>query len=50
MTARRVAVIGGAACPVGRIQTPVDAPLQALEHEILVPLVIDAMTEAGLPK
>jgi len=47
---RRVAVIGGAASPVGRLQTPADAPLQALEHEILAPLVIQAMASAGLPK
>jgi acetyl-CoA C-acetyltransferase len=47
---RRVAVIGGAASPVGKLQTAADAPLQALEHEILAPLVIDAMATAGLPK
>jgi acetyl-CoA C-acetyltransferase len=47
---RRVAVIGGAASPNGKLQTAADAPLQALEHEILAPLVIDAMAAAGLPK
>jgi acetyl-CoA C-acetyltransferase len=47
---RRVAVIGGAASPNGKLQTPADAPLQTLEHEILAPLVIDAMATAGLPK
>jgi acetyl-CoA C-acetyltransferase len=47
---RLVAVIGGAASPIGKLQTPADAPLQALEHEILAPLVIDAMATAGLPK
>jgi acetyl-CoA acetyltransferase len=47
---RRVAVIGGAASPNGKLQTAADAPLQALEHEILAPLVIDAMATAGLPK
>jgi acetyl-CoA acetyltransferase len=47
---RRVAVLGGAASPVGRLQTPADAPLQALEHEILAPLVLRAMAAAGLPK
>ena len=47
---RRVAVIGGAASPIGKLQTAADAPLQALEHEILAPLVIDAMAAAGLPK
>ncbi len=44
------AVIGGAASPNGKLQTAADAPLQALEHEILAPLVIDAMAAAGLPK
>jgi acetyl-CoA acetyltransferase len=47
---RRVAVIGGAASPNGKLQTAADGPLQALEHEILAPLVIDAMAVAGLPK
>jgi acetyl-CoA acetyltransferase len=47
---RRVAVIGGAASPIGKLQTAADAQLQALEHEILAPLVIDAMAAAGLPK
>src|SRR6516225_8436231 len=47
---RRVAVIGGAASPNGKLQTPADAPFKTLEHEILAPLVIDAMATAGLPK
>jgi acetyl-CoA C-acetyltransferase len=47
---RRVAVIGGAASPNGRLQAAADAPLQALEHEILAPLVLDAMAAAGLPR
>jgi acetyl-CoA acetyltransferase len=47
---RRVAVIGGAASPNGKLQSAADAPLQTLEHEILAPLVIDAMAVAGLPK
>jgi acetyl-CoA C-acetyltransferase len=47
---RRVAVIGGAAVPIGKLQTAAAAPLQALEHEILAPLVFDAMAAAGLPK
>lgn len=47
---RRVAVVGGAASPNGKLQTAADAPLHALEHEILAPLVIDAMAAAGLPK
>jgi acetyl-CoA C-acetyltransferase len=47
---RRVAIIGAAASPNGKLQTPGDAPLQTLEHEILAPLVIEAMATAGLPK
>jgi acetyl-CoA acetyltransferase len=47
---RRVAVIGGAASPVGKLQTPASVPLQALEHEILAALVIEAVTIAGLSK
>jgi acetyl-CoA C-acetyltransferase len=47
---RQVAVIGGAASPVGRLQSPSDAPLQVLEHEILAPLVLRAMAAAGLSK
>jgi acetyl-CoA C-acetyltransferase len=47
---RRVAVIGGAAVPIGKLQTAAAAPLQALEHEILAPLVLDAVAAAGLPK
>ena len=47
---RRVAVIGGAASPVGKLQTPANAALQALEHELLAPLVIEAMAAARLPK
>jgi acetyl-CoA acetyltransferase len=47
---RRVAVLGGAATPNGKLQTAADASIHALEHEILAPLVIDAMVAAGLPK
>jgi acetyl-CoA acetyltransferase len=47
---RRVAVIGGAASPNGRLQTAPDAPLHVLEHEILAPLVLEAMAVATLPK
>jgi len=32
---RRVAIIGAAASPNGKLQMPPDAPLQTLEHEIL---------------
>ena len=47
---RRVAIIGAAASPNGKLQMPPDAPLQTLEHEILAPLVIEAMAIAGVPK
>lgn len=47
---RKVAILGGAATPVGKIQTPDDAPLQAVEHEILAPLIMEAMAASGLPK
>jgi len=47
---RRVAVIGGAASPIGKLQTAPHEPLQALEHEILAPIVLEAMAAAGLPK
>jgi acetyl-CoA acetyltransferase len=47
---RRVAILGAAASPNGKLQRAADAPLQVLEHEILAPLVIEAMATAGLPK
>jgi acetyl-CoA C-acetyltransferase len=47
---RPVAVIGGAASRNGKLQTRPDAPLQVLEHEILAPLVLDAMAAANLPR
>lgn len=47
---RRVAIIGTSAIPVGRHQTADDAELQALEHEIMTRLVIDAVRDAGVDK
>jgi acetyl-CoA C-acetyltransferase len=47
---RNVAIIGGAASPVGKLQSPEDADVQVVEHEILGPLVIKAMAESGIPK
>lgn len=47
---RTVAVLGGAAASVGKLQTPAEAPTQAVEHEILAPLVIEAVEAAGLSK
>src|SRR3546814_11798982 len=48
--ARKVAVIGGAASPNGKLQTPPGNQIQVLEHELLAPLVIKAMAASGLPK
>ncbi len=50
MSLRNVAVIGGAATPNGKLQTPEGQPIQTVEHEVLAPLVIQSMAAAGLPK
>ncbi len=50
MSLRKVAVIGGAATPNGKLQTPEGQPIQTVEHEVLAPLVIQSMAVAGLPK
>lgn len=47
---RRVALIGTSAIPVGRHQTPDDAALQTLEHEIMTRLVAEAVQDAGVNK
>ncbi len=47
---RNVAIIGAAAIPVGRHQTADDAELQALEHEIMTRLIVDAVRDAGVDK
>lgn len=47
---RGVAIIGTSAIPVGRHQTPTDAPLQTLEHEIMARLIVDAVRDAGIDK
>jgi acetyl-CoA acetyltransferase len=46
----QVCIVGAAAIPCGRHQSPRDAPLQSLEHEALAGCAIDAMRDAGLPK
>lgn len=45
-----VAIIGAMALPVGRIQSPPDAPVQVVEHELLAPLVAGAVGESGVDK
>jgi acetyl-CoA C-acetyltransferase len=47
---RRVAIIGTSAIPVGKHQTPDDADLQTLEHEIMTRLVVEAVRDAGVEK
>ena len=42
---RSVAILGAAALPVAKWQSPRDAELQVLEHEILAKIVIEAGTK-----
>jgi acetyl-CoA C-acetyltransferase len=46
----RVAVLGGAAVPVGKLQTPDSAEIQVVEHEVLGRLVLGAVRDAGIDK
>ena len=46
----QVTLVGAAAVPCGRIQSPRDAAIQVVEHETLARCVIDAMRDCGLPK
>ncbi|MEV8359906.1 thiolase family protein [Microbacterium sp. NPDC076895] len=43
-----VTIIGAAATPVGKLQTPPDAPIQVLEQDVLADVVIDAVAGAGV--
>jgi acetyl-CoA C-acetyltransferase len=47
---KRVAIIGTSAIPIGRHQTPDEAELQTLEHEIMTRLVVEAVRDAGVEK
>ncbi len=47
---RNVAILGAAALPVGKWQTPADAETQVLEHEVLASLVVDATQDAGIDR
>lgn len=47
---RRVAIVGTSAVPVGRHQTADHDALQALEHEMLVKLVAQAVDDAGVDR
>lgn len=46
----RVAVVGSSAIPVGRHQAGSDEPLQVLEQEIMAPLVVEAVADAGVDR
>lgn len=45
-----VALIGAAALPVGKHQTPADSPLHTVEHEIMAKIVKAAVADAGVDK
>ncbi|RAR59271.1 acetyl-CoA acetyltransferase [Paraburkholderia unamae] len=47
---KTVTIIGTAALPVGKWQTPPGAEQQTLEHEVLAQLVLDAVADAGVEK
>jgi acetyl-CoA C-acetyltransferase len=47
---RSVASLGAAALPVAKWQSPRDAELQVLEHEILAKIVIEAVTDAAVDR
>lgn len=47
---KQVTVIGYAATPCGKLQSPENEPHQVLEHEVLAELVIRACREAGVGK
>ncbi|ADP20005.1 MULTISPECIES: thiolase family protein [Achromobacter] len=50
MTNKRVTVIGAAAIPCGRLQTPPESNLRLQEHEVLAGCVLDAIAHAGIGK
>ena len=47
---RRVAIVGTSAIPIGKHQSPNDAEVQTLEHEIMTRLVAEAVRDAGVEK
>jgi acetyl-CoA acetyltransferase len=48
--ARTVTIVGTAALPVGKWQSPPDADERTLEHEVLAGLVLDAVEDAGVER
>ena len=47
---KTVAIVGAAALPVGKWQSPVGAELEVFEHEIVARLIVDAVRDAGVEK
>lgn len=47
---KSVAILGGAAAPVGKLQGVSEAGTQQLEHEVLGKLIVEALADAGLDK
>lgn len=45
-----VTILGGAALPIGRLQSPLDAEIHNLEHELLLEIVMQAIDMAGVEK
>jgi acetyl-CoA C-acetyltransferase len=43
-------ILGGAALPIGKIQSTADADLHNLEHELLLEMVLQATEQAGVEK
>lgn len=47
---KRLAIIGVGCTPVGRFQSPPEAPEQSLDHEILAGVIRAAVADAGIEK
>lgn len=47
---KRLAIIGVGCTPVGRFQSPPDAPEQSLDHEIMAGVIRAAVADAGIEK
>ena len=47
---KRLAIIGAGCTPVGRFQSPPEAPEQSLDHEIMADVIRAAVADAGIDK
>src|ERR1700744_2001556 len=43
-------ILGGAALPIGRMQSLPDADMHTVEHELLLDLVLESVEQAGVDK